>query len=64
MKKYVWLNIETGKFSNSWNEEEHDKFFTGKELEEHHKKNPTWKLISYECLTDVNFEFVHHMTIK
>jgi hypothetical protein len=43
MKYYVWLNIETGKFSNSWTEEEHRRYFTQKELDEHHEKQPTWK---------------------
>lgn len=64
MKKFVWLNIETGKFSDSWNEETQNKCFTKEELEEHAKQSPTWKLICFECLTDVNFEFNHHMTIK
>jgi len=64
MKKYVWLNIETGKFSNSWDEETHNRAFTEQELIEHAKERPTWKLITYECITDPEFEFGHHMTIK
>ncbi len=64
MKYYVWLNIETGKFSNSWTEEEHRRYFTQKELDEHHEKQPTWKLISYECVTDPQFLFNNRMTIR
>ena len=65
MKKYVWLEMGTGKFSNSWNEEEHNNCFKNPvELIEHSKKNPTWKLIAYECLSDIDFEFNHFMKIK
>ena len=64
MKRFVWLNIETGKFSNSWDEETHKWAFTEEELKEHAVKQPTWKLIAYECITHPEFEFDHHMTIK
>ena len=64
MKLYVWLDIETGKFSNSWTEAEHQKYFTDRDLEEHHKTHPTWKLISYESLSDKEFMFTRLMTIK
>lgn len=65
MKKYVWLNIENGKFPNSWDEETHNRCFNNpNELIEHRKTNPTWKLISYECITDSNFEFNKFMKIK
>lgn len=63
-KKYCWLNIETGKFSDSWSEEDHKKYFTDIDIEEHTKQYPTWKLICYECLNHKDFEFTHHMTIK
>lgn len=65
MKKYCWLNIETGKFSNSWDEETHNRCFSDPiELIEHHKVNPSWKLICYESITDSNFEFNKFMVIK
>jgi hypothetical protein len=64
MKLYVWLDIETGKFSNSWTQEEHDKYFGDKELDEHHEKNPLWKLITYESLSDKDFMFTNRMVIK
>jgi hypothetical protein len=63
-KRYVWLNIEDGKFSDSWDEETHQKFLTNEDIEDLKKRNPEWKLISYECLNDENFEFNHHMVIR
>lgn len=64
MKKYVWLNIETGKFSDSWDEETHNRLITKEEIEEHTIVLPTWKLICYECINDSEFEFNDHMVIK
>jgi len=65
MKKYVWLNIETGHFSNSWTEEVHNEFFlTEKELDEHIKRYPESKLITFECLTDKDFEFTKFMKLR
>jgi hypothetical protein len=64
MKYYVWLNLENGQFSNSWTQTEHDKYFPHPDLEEHHKDNPMWKLIIYECLSDKDFMFTRLMTIK
>jgi hypothetical protein len=64
MKKYCWLNIETGKFSNSWNEKDHKKYLDDKTIEEQTKLHPEWKLICYECINDKNFEFIHHMKLR
>ena len=64
MKKYCWLNIETGKFSNSWSEEDHKKYLDDKTIEEQYKEHPEWKLICYECINDKNFEFIHHMKLR
>lgn len=65
MKRYVWLEIGTGKFSNSWDEETHNRCFKDQEeLVQNCKKNPTWKLITYECLSDNDFEFNRFMKIK
>ena len=61
---YAWLNIETGKFSNSWTEEEHKKYFDEKTIAEHFEQQPHWKLIRYECVNDKNFEFIHHMKLR
>ena len=63
MKKYVWLNMETGKFSNSWTEEEHKRFLTDKEIKEWYEKNPQWKLIEYTCINEPSFELYERMKI-
>jgi hypothetical protein len=64
MKNFVWLNIKTGKFSDSWDEKTQNNAFTKEELKEHGEKHPDWKLIQYECITDPEFVFNHRMTIK
>ncbi len=64
MKYYVWLNLENGKFSNSWTQEEHNKYFTENDLEDHYKKDPAWKHITYECVNDKEFMFTRLMTIR
>ena len=61
---YAWLNLETGEFSNSWTEEEHKKYLTDKDIEEHTKKFPLWKLIHYECPNDKKFLFSNHMKLR
>lgn len=55
--KYVWLNMETGKFSNSWVDE--DDLETLIDF-----KDSTWKLIKYSCLNDDDFEFYKMMRLK
>jgi hypothetical protein len=62
VKKYVWLNLATGEFSNSWSEADHIKH--GEGIEEQAKMDFTWKLIAYECLNDEKFEFYNGMKIK
>ena len=61
---YAWLNVETGKFSNSWTEEEHKRVFDDKTIAEHFKEHPQWKLIHYECVNDKDFQFIHHMKLR
>ena len=56
--KFVWLNIATGEFSNSWSLSEHQK------VKPYMKENDNWKLIKYEALNDKNFEFSNLMRIK
>ena len=64
--KYVWLNIKTGKFSNTWSQEEHDKYRAGDTeaipIGKEHSK--TWKLIKFKCLTDESFMFTNLMKLK
>ena len=56
--RYVWLNIQTGEFSNSWDEKQQ------KYAEPIMQENDHWKLIKYEALNDKNFEFSNFMKIK
>lgn len=61
-KRYVWLNISTGEFSdswtdNDWTEEEHKLFIKG-------DGTNNFKLIKYECETDEEFAFNKNMVIK
>lgn len=44
--KYVWLNINTGKFSRSWNQRAYN---SAKESGLFDKIPDGWKLIKYEC---------------
>lgn len=60
MSKYVWLNLNTGEFSNSWGEQVHSQdtsYFNNVDKESH------WKLIKYDCLTDSEFELYDRMKI-
>lgn len=67
-KKLVWLNVETGKFSNSWDEDEFSnvKGCSREELisEANNRSNGIWKLIEFECLNDEDFEFMNLMVLK
>lgn len=62
--RYVWLDLNTGKFSNSWDKETHDTI--GLESDEELIKKSTddnWKLIKYECVNDEKFELYNLMSI-
>lgn len=59
--KYVWLNLNTGEFSNAWDKETNDKYIDEEVLEQAKKDN--YKLIKFECLNDENFEFYNLMKI-
>lgn len=61
--RYVWLNMNTGKFSNSWNEETHNKYIADDEEELALARKDNWKLIKYQCLSDEKFEFYDLMKI-
>lgn len=59
--KYCWLNINDGKFSNSWSEEDM-KYIDDEMLSIANKDG--WKLIKYQCLTDEKFEFYNQMQLR
>lgn len=61
---YAWLNLESGKFSNSWTEEEHKKYLNDGDIVAHTKQFPTWKLIRFECVNDKGFMFTNHMKLR
>lgn len=60
MTRYVWLDLLTGEFSNSWSEEEHQKYITdnGANGAEHHSYFNNLK-----CLNDDKFEFYNLMQV-
>lgn len=58
--KYCWIDIKTGKFSNSWGENEM-KYIDAEMLQIANKDG--WKLIKYECINDVGFEFYIKMKL-
>lgn len=60
-KRFVWLNVATGEFSNSWGEDEH-KGLTQEDLDT--AKTNGWKLIEYKCLNDGDFSFLNLMSLK
>ncbi len=59
--KYVWLFLDTGEFSNSWDEETH-KLVDEQMIQSAKERNV--KLIKYQCLTDDTFEFYRMMRLK
>lgn len=65
MKRYVWLNLLTGEFSNSWTDE--DMKFTNDAIETLNKdkdKFEGWKLIEFNCISDPEFTFTRHMKLR
>lgn len=65
-KKYVWLDLNTGEFSNTWDDAEMLKEveFQLDSLIEAFQHAPGWKLIEYTCLSDEAFEFNGLMKIR
>jgi hypothetical protein len=59
-ERYVWLNINNGEFSNSWNEED-QKYVSEESMER--AREDGWKLIKYQCLTDDNVQFYNMMKV-
>ncbi len=63
--KRVWLNIITGKFSNSWPlGGDLDMKFTNWEEEIKEASNQGWKLIEYTCVNDPSFELYNQMRLR
>ena len=64
---YVWLDLITGNFSNSW---QIDNIVTNsmmKDMIESSSKPPNsrnWKLIKYECLNDPEFKLYNKMRLR
>lgn len=59
--RYVWLDLNTGEFSNSWDEEEQRKYVDEDLIKMSAERG--WKLIKYTCITDDNFIFYNKMKI-
>jgi hypothetical protein len=66
MSKYVWINLQTGEFSNSWDEETQLKWGVGPTDAGalNARKERHIVLIKYECLNDPSFEFYRQMKLK
>lgn len=60
-KKRVWLDINTGEFSNSFYA---DASVGLSEEELKQAANDGWKLIEFTCLNDENFVFTQHMKLR
>lgn len=59
----VWLNVNTGEFSESWNEADYPNIDTDLIIEKYSPMDG-WKLIEYKCLNDESFQFNNLMVIK
>ena len=68
MKKFAWLNLTTGEFSNTWTEEDmkHKDDYLRELIQ--YSNTPydgsIWKLLSYECLNDDGLEFFNCMKLS
>lgn len=60
MKRYVWLDLNTGTFSNSWDSKDHE-MLSKRDVGD--AGNKGWKLLEYTCLNDEDFKFYHSMKI-
>lgn len=58
--RYVWLDLNTGTFSNSWDEEMQE--LVSADMQQHARTN-NWKLIKYQCLNDEDFSFYNLMQV-
>ncbi len=62
IKKRVWFNNNSGKFSNSWEVGSVLDITIGEDEKEKAKERG-WKLIEYECLNDDLFVFYDMMKV-
>lgn len=62
--RYVSLYPVTGEFTNSWDEETHNKILPDIDFETTKAIKPNVKVIKYECLNDDNFEFMNQMKLR
>lgn len=61
-KRFCWLEMPKGKFSDSWDEETNSNFVTQDVIDYANKSG--FKLIEYKCLNDEKFEFYKQMRLK
>lgn len=63
--KYVWLDINTGKFSNSWTDGSHEYYASDLTTVENlqYAKDNGHKLVRYNVLNDPDFEFYNLMMV-
>jgi hypothetical protein len=66
MKRYVWLNVNTGQFTDSWQDfviyDNAETFMKEEWVKK--AKDDGYKLIEYTCLNDEGFEFMNKMKIR
>lgn len=65
--RYVWLNIVTGEFSDSWQESDFsidtNQLIADAIKDTKPDERASWKLIEYRCLTDGDFQFDRNMRL-
>lgn len=61
-EKYVWLNMEDGTFSDSWEADTLHESSVHQMIEA--SKSSQWKLIKYQCLNDEDFEITRHFKLR
>jgi len=59
--KFVWLDMDTGEFSNSWTNNE-NKYLTIDLLDRAAENNCV--VIKYQCINDSKFEFYNMMKLR
>lgn len=62
--KRVWLNINTGEFSNSWGQDDLGADYPDKPEVQKEAAEKGWKLIEYHCINDPAFELYDRMRIR
>lgn len=61
-KRFCWLEMPKGKFSDTWDNDTNEKFLTDDLIDYANKGG--FKLIEYKCVNDENFEFYNQMRLK